>query len=72
MDFNKMFSNDGSASWARFGSFLAMICSLVWITYFVFSKTQLADASTLLGHAGFITALYAVGKVNETIQDKKE
>lgn len=70
MDFNKMFSADGGASWARFGSFLSLICCLVWISYSVFTSGKLTDPAVLLGHAGFVSALYAIGKINETVQTK--
>jgi len=69
MEFSKMFSSDGGASWARFGSFMALVCSLVWITFVVFSTTKLTDPATLLGHAVFVSALYAIGKMNESWQN---
>lgn len=69
MFFKEMFSSSNSASWGRFGSFLALIFSLLWITYVVYTKQTLTDPATLLGHAGFISALYAIGKINETVQN---
>jgi len=61
----QLFSESGAASFSRAGALLALICACTWVTYLVWRTGALPS---LEGLTLFITSLYALGKVNETVQ----
>jgi hypothetical protein len=61
----QLFSESGEASFSRVGSFLALICSLAWLSYIVWETHAVPSVE---GLTIFISSLYALGKAGETIQ----
>jgi len=60
-----LFSETGTASFSRVGSFVALLFSCGWITFIVWKTRALPG---LEGVTIFIASLYALGKTNETVQ----
>ena len=60
-----LFSESGEASFSRVGSFLALICSLAWVSYIVWKTRAVPSVE---GLTIFISSLYGLGKAGETIQ----
>lgn len=60
-----LFSESGEASFSRVGSFLALICSLGWVSYIVWETRAVPSVE---GITIFISSLYGLGKAGETIQ----
>jgi hypothetical protein len=63
--FKQLFSESGSASFSRTGSFLALLLSCGWVTYIVWQTHALPS---LQGLTLFIGTLYGLGKTGETVQ----
>ena len=61
-----LFSSSSASSWGRFGSFLALLAVIVWVSWVVFKTNVIPD---LVGPTVFISGLYALGKINETVQN---
>jgi len=66
-----MFSSSSSVSWGRVGSFLALIFTLVWVSFIVYYERKIPE---LGGLSLFIVTLYGVSKAGDTIMtlNKKE
>lgn len=68
MNFIKeIFSPNGSVSWSRVGSFLALISSISWVSWVVWKNSSIPD---LAGITLFVTSLYGLGKLGETVQNR--
>jgi hypothetical protein len=64
--FRGLFSDSSSASFSRLATFIALVFACGWVTFIVWHlKTSLP---ALDGLTAFISALYALGKINETVQ----
>jgi hypothetical protein len=61
----KLFSDSGDVSYGRVGSFIALMFGIMWVSFVVYKKEAIPD---LGGITAFVAALYALGKVNETVQ----
>lgn len=62
---NQLFSEAGTASFSRVGTFLALVCSCSWVSTIVWRTSTLPS---LEGLTFFIASLYALGKAGETVQ----
>ena len=60
-----LFSESGAASFARLGSFVALLSACAWVTYIVYKTRSLPG---LDGLTFFIASLYGLGKAGETAQ----
>jgi hypothetical protein len=60
-----VFSSSPDASFSRLGTAFSLLFSLGWVTYLVIVNRVLPD---LHGIAFLNGSIYAIGKVNETIQ----
>ncbi len=65
MGFRNVFSSSNAGSWSRTGSFIALLCSCAWVTWVVYKKVVIPE---LGGVTLFVTSLYGLGKINETVQ----
>lgn len=54
--------SDGTGSWARVGSFIALLASLAWVSIVVHTSHAIPD---LTGVCLFITSLYGVNKLHD-------
>ena len=61
----ELFSESGTASFSRVGSFLALVFSCGWISLIVWQTRALPP---LEGLTFFIAGLYGLGKAGETVQ----
>ena len=61
----QMLSESGFASFSRTATAVCVIFSCVWVTHIVWKTQALPDLS---GLTLFNSAIYGLGKVNETIQ----
>ena len=61
--FNELFSEAGTASFSRVGTFLALVCSCSWVSTIVWRTSALPS---LEGVTFFIASLYGLGKAGET------
>ncbi len=71
----QLFDPKGDVSWGRFGSFVALLFLTMWINYAVFaeqSPLQVLKELPWTSFAAWISALYLIGKTNETVQGKKD
>ena len=57
--FKKMFSEEGTASFGRFGAFIALLASITWVSFVVYKKELIPD---LGGISLFIGTLYGLSK----------
>jgi hypothetical protein len=62
---NQLFSEAGTASFSRVGTFLALVCSCGWVSAIVWRTGALPS---LDGVTFFIASLYGLGKAGETVQ----
>jgi len=60
-----LFSESGAVSFARLGSFVALLSACGWVSYIVFKTRALPG---LDGLTFFIASLYGLGKAGETAQ----
>lgn len=63
--FRELFSESGTASFSRVGSFLALLFSCAWISYIVWRTRALPGLESL---TFFIASLYGLGKAGETVE----
>jgi hypothetical protein len=63
--FKQLFSDQPGASFGRFGSFLALLAGIVWVTDIVWHTKALPDFS---GLTFFIGSLYVLGKGVGTVR----
>jgi hypothetical protein len=69
MEFCKaMFSTEGTVSFGRVGGFLALVCSIAWVSWVVWNTKTIPE---LGGVALFIGTLYGLSKAGETVQKMK-
>ncbi len=61
----QLFSESGEASYSRVGSFLALVFTILWVTYLVWKNRALPP---LEGLALLIGTPYGLGKAGETVQ----
>ncbi len=61
----RLFSESGEASFGRVGSFIALLCSCVWVSYLVWRTRALPGFE---GLTFFISSFYGLGKAGETVQ----
>jgi hypothetical protein len=62
---HELFSEAGTASFSRVGTFLALVCACLWVSRIVWKTAALP---TLDGLTLFIATLYGLGKAGETVQ----
>jgi len=62
---HELFSESGTASYSRVGSFLALVFACLWTSYIVWQTRALPS---LEGLTLFIASLYGLGKAGETVQ----
>ncbi|MBI1940594.1 MAG: hypothetical protein HYS33_03700 [Acidobacteria bacterium] len=62
---NELFSEAGTASFSRVGTFLALVSSCAWVSTIVWRTSALPS---LEGLTFFIASLYGLGKAGETVQ----
>ncbi len=60
---NELFSEAGTASFSRVGTFLALVSSCSWVSTIVWRTSALPS---LDGLTFFIASLYGLGKAGET------
>jgi len=60
----ELFSESGTASFSRVGTFIALICACFWVSRIVWKTGSLPALESL---TFFIATLYGLGKVGETI-----
>lgn len=63
--FQELFSEAGTASFSRVGTFLALVSACVWVSRIVWKTSALPG---LEGLTLFIASLYGLGKAGETVQ----
>ena len=63
--FQQLFSDSGTSSFSRVGSFLALLFACSWISYIVWKTRALPSFE---GVTVFISTLYGLGKMGETVQ----
>lgn len=63
--FMSLFSEDSRASFGRVGAFIALIASIVWVTWLVYKNSALPDLS---GICFFIGTLYGLSKGIAAVQ----
>jgi hypothetical protein len=63
--FSELFSEAGTASFSRVGTFIALLCACAWVSRIVWKTGALPG---LEGLTFFIAALYGLGKAGETVQ----
>jgi len=63
--FKKLFSESGEASYSRFASFVALIFSIIWVSYELY---HVGHIPSMEGPIAFPVTMYGVGKGGETIQ----
>ncbi len=61
----QLFSEAGTASFSRVGTFLALVSSCAWVSTIVWRTSALPS---LEGLTFFIATLYGLGKAGETVQ----
>ncbi|MBI4164719.1 MAG: hypothetical protein HY508_03175 [Acidobacteria bacterium] len=62
---SQLFSESGTASFSRVGTFLALVSACVWVSRIVWKTAALPG---LEGLTIFIATLYGLGKAGETVQ----
>ena len=62
---NELFSESGTASFSRVGTFIALASACVWVSRIVWQTGTLPG---LEGLTLFIATLYGLGKAGETLQ----
>jgi len=60
----ELFSEAGTASFSRVGTFIALVCACLWVSQIVWKTGALPG---LEGLTLFIASLYGLGKAGETI-----
>ncbi|MFB3921586.1 MAG: hypothetical protein ACE145_07680 [Terriglobia bacterium] len=63
--FQQLFSESGTASFSRVGTFITLLCACAWVTRIVWKTGALPG---LEGLTFFIVSLYGLGKAGETVQ----
>lgn len=63
-----MFSSNSTASFGRVGSLIALLSSIVWVSWVVYNKQAIPD---LGGVSLFIGTLYGLSKAGETMTNIK-
>ncbi len=61
----QLFSESGTASFSRVGTFIALVGACVWVSRIVWKTGALPG---LEGLTVFIASLYGLGKAGETVQ----
>jgi hypothetical protein len=59
-----LFSESGTASFSRLGTFIALVSACVWVSRIVWKTGALPGLESL---TFFIASLYGLGKVGETV-----
>lgn len=62
---NDLFSEKGTASFGRVGAFIALIASIVWVSWVVYQEKKIPE---LGGVALFIGTLYGLSKAGQVVQ----
>lgn len=62
---NELFSESGTASFSRVGTFIALLSACAWVSRIVWKAAELPE---LGGLTVFIATLYGLGKAGETVQ----
>ena len=60
----ELFSESGTASFSRVGTFMALLCACLWVSKIVWKTGALPPLESL---TFFIATLYGLGKAGETI-----
>lgn len=60
-----LFSNSSKASFGRIGAFIALVASIVWVSWVVYHTNVIPD---LGGPSLFIGTLYGLSKAGDTAQ----
>ena len=61
----ELFSEAGTASFSRVGTFIALACACLWVSRIVWKTGALPGLESL---TFFIASLYGLGKAGETVQ----
>jgi hypothetical protein len=61
----ELFSESGTASFSRVGTFMALLCACLWVSKIVWKTGALPPLESL---TFFIATLYGLGKAGETMQ----
>jgi hypothetical protein len=62
---NELFSEAGTASFSRVGTFIALLSACLWVSRIVWKTGSLPALESL---TFFVASLYGLGKAGETVQ----
>jgi hypothetical protein len=65
----ELFSDEGKASFSRFGTFLLLLGTLFWVSYLVVKKETMPDLASL---TLLLVSLYGVNKAASAVEGFKK